>query len=120
MSSANTGAWAGFGARRCPWRVCSRLRSASPTWAGTGCGLPIRPGTCSGASGGGGEFYFAHSFALRPAAGEDGVLAATTEYGGVSLVAAVIRETVFATQFHPEKSQVNGERLLAAFLDWKP
>ena len=69
---------------------------------------------------GGGEFYFAHSFTLRPAAGEEGVLAATTDYGGVSLVAAVIRETVFATQFHPEKSQVNGERLLAAFLDWKP
>ncbi len=69
---------------------------------------------------GGGEFYFAHSFTLRPAAGEDGMLAATTEYGGVSLVAAVIRDTVFATQFHPEKSQVNGERLLAAFLDWSP
>lgn len=69
---------------------------------------------------GGGEFYFAHSFTLLPADGEDGILAATTEYGGVTLVAAVIRETVFATQFHPEKSQLNGEHLLSAFLDWAP
>ena len=68
---------------------------------------------------GGREFYFAHSFSLCLAGGGD-ALAATTEYGGVPLVAAVLDGTVFATQFHPEKSQVNGERLLGAFVDWKP
>ena len=65
------------------------------------------------------EFYFAHSFSLRLADGED-AMAATTEYGGVPLTAAILDGTVFATQFHPEKSQVNGERLLGAFVDWKP
>lgn len=68
---------------------------------------------------GGREFYFAHSFGLRLAEGS-GPLAATSEYGGVPLVAAVLEDNVFATQFHPEKSQVNGERLLGAFLDWEP
>lgn len=63
------------------------------------------------------EFYFCHSYALIPS--EPGVVAATTDYG-VPLVAAVQIGTVFATQFHPEKSQINGERLLKAFLDWKP
>jgi glutamine amidotransferase len=65
------------------------------------------------------EFYFAHSFCLRLTGGGD-ALAATTEYGGVPLVAAVLDGTVIATQFHPEKSQVNGEHLLGAFVDWKP
>jgi glutamine amidotransferase len=36
------------------------------------------------------------------------------------LVAAVFDGTVLATQFHPEKSQVNGQKLIRAFLDWSP
>ncbi len=63
------------------------------------------------------DFYFSHSYTLRPK--DDSVIAATVDYG-TPLVAAVIWQTVFATQFHPEKSQDNGERLLAAFFDWKP
>jgi glutamine amidotransferase len=47
------------------------------------------------------------------------VVAARTTYGA-QLVTAVRFETVFATQFHPEKSQVNGEKLIAAFLEWAP
>jgi len=62
-------------------------------------------------------FYFCHSFTLvTPAAG---AIAARTKYE-VSLVAAVFDGTVFATQFHPEKSQTNGLRLIRAFLDWAP
>ena len=68
---------------------------------------------------GGRQFYFAHSFGLR-LAGDTDTLAATTEYGGVPLTAAILDGSVFATQFHPEKSQVAGERLLGAFVDWKP
>jgi glutamine amidotransferase len=64
------------------------------------------------------QFYFAHSFTLRPG-GDESAVAAVADYG-VSLVAAVQSETVFATQFHPEKSQINGDRLIGAFLDWMP
>ena len=64
------------------------------------------------------EFYFAHSNTLRlPDKSE--CLAATTSYG-VDLVAAVQFGTVFATQFHPEKSQLNGDHLIGNFLDWHP
>ncbi len=63
------------------------------------------------------RFYFAHSFAFQPDRAD--AVAATTDYG-TQVVAAVLWENVFATQFHPEKSQLVGERLLAAFLDWSP
>lgn len=56
--------------------------------------------------------YFVHSFA--PEAGDD--VAATCDYGG-PVVAAVARDNVWATQFHPEKSGANGLRILTNFLD---
>jgi len=62
------------------------------------------------------EFYFCHTFTLNCA---DENIAATTDYG-VPLVAAVVNESVFATQFHPEKSQLNGIRLIQSFLNWTP
>ncbi len=64
--------------------------------------------------------YFVHSLApvLGPADG-DGLLGddvlATTEYGG-TVVAAAGRDTVMATQFHPEKSAASGLRLLSNFV----
>jgi glutamine amidotransferase len=63
------------------------------------------------------EFYFAHSYALRHTATEN--IAATTEYGG-PFVSAIRKDTFFATQFHPEKSQRAGLALIEAFLGWKP
>lgn len=62
-------------------------------------------------------FYFCHSYTLVPR--DPGSVAARTEYE-TPLVAAVLDGTVFATQFHPEKSQINGQRLLRAFLGWTP
>jgi glutamine amidotransferase len=56
--------------------------------------------------------YFVHSYAAEP---NDAVIA-TCEYGG-SVVAAVRRDQVWATQFHPEKSGAHGLRLLANFVD---
>ncbi len=62
------------------------------------------------------SFYFVHSYYLPMLqAGE--VCAATTEYGQ-AFCSAVSRGTVFATQFHPEKSADAGLRLYANFLDW--
>lgn len=61
--------------------------------------------------------YYVHSFELRPAHSTD--LLATTDYGG-PLTAAVGRDNIFGTQFHPEKSQAAGLRLIANFLRWRP
>lgn len=64
-----------------------------------------------------GEAYFLHSYHFVP---EDGHhVAAMTDHGG-GLVAAVARDNLLGVQFHPEKSQAYGLRLLARFLEWKP
>jgi glutamine amidotransferase len=59
-------------------------------------------------------YYFVHSYAARPL--DRSVIAATTDYGG-DFCSAVRRGRLFATQFHPEKSQAAGMRLLRSFLD---
>ena len=60
----------------------------------------------------GAYFYFVHSYYVVP---EDfSVVAATTEYG-VEFASMVWRDNLFATQFHPEKSQKLGLRMLENF-----
>jgi glutamine amidotransferase len=61
------------------------------------------------------DMYFVHSYGFRTTSPED--VLATTDYGG-PVTAAVARGCVVGYQFHPEKSQVNGLGLLAAFCDW--
>ncbi len=58
-------------------------------------------------------FYFVHSYYARPH--DAAIVAATSDYGG-SFCSAVSRGRLFATQFHPEKSQAVGMRLLQTFL----
>jgi len=65
----------------------------------------------------GAHAYFVHSFELKPALPED--LIATTDYGG-PLTAMVGNENIAGTQFHPEKSQATGLKLLENFLKWRP
>ncbi len=60
-------------------------------------------------------FYFVHSFFL-PAEESDHV-AGSFDYG-IKGSAAIAKDNVFATQFHPEKSHDNGLKLLANFLRW--
>ncbi len=61
--------------------------------------------------------YFVHSYAFRALDPED--VLATTDYGGP--VAAIVgRANFVGTQFHVEKSQAVGLRLLANFLRWEP
>lgn len=61
--------------------------------------------------------YFVHSFHFVPE--DTDHVWAEVEYGG-SVTAAVGRDNVFGTQFHPEKSQALGLRIIANFLKWKP
>jgi imidazole glycerol-phosphate synthase subunit HisH len=61
--------------------------------------------------------YFVHSFQFRTD-DPDAVLA-ETDYGG-RLAAVVGRDNLIGTQFHPEKSQMAGLRLIANFLEWRP
>ncbi|HTX52033.1 MAG TPA: imidazole glycerol phosphate synthase subunit HisH [Candidatus Baltobacteraceae bacterium] len=58
------------------------------------------------------SFYFVHSYYVQPA--DETVTAGTTEYG-VRFASAIWRDNVFATQFHPEKSQAVGLQLLGNF-----
>lgn len=60
------------------------------------------------------DFYFVHSYHFVPA--NDADVLARTPYTG-EFVSAVGRDHVYAVQFHPEKSQANGLRLLANFIE---
>lgn len=77
-------------------------RNDSPLFAG----LPDRP-----------DFYFVHSYSLKCRDERD--VDATCDYGE-TVTAAVRKENIFATQFHPEKSQDYGLKVLENFLRWRP
>ncbi len=70
-------------------------------------GVPLFAGVPEGA-----DVYFVHSYYVRPASE---VGAAETDYGG-RFCSAVWQGRVFATQFHPEKSQKVGLQILANFV----
>ena len=60
------------------------------------------------------DFYYVHSFHYAPDNSQDA--SAWCNYGG-EFVSAVNRDNIFVTQFHPEKSQGNGLRVLKNFLE---
>ena len=62
----------------------------------------------------GSHFYFVHSYYPQPK--DESIVATRTEYG-VDFASAVWRDNVFATQFHPEKSQKVGLQLLTNFVN---
>jgi len=57
-------------------------------------------------------FYFVHSFYVAP--DDEDVVAGTTDYG-ISFTSMIWKDNVFATQFHPEKSQEMGLKVLSGF-----
>ena len=61
------------------------------------------------------DFYFVHSYHFN-CKDENNVLA-TTDYG-YDFTSAVVKKNVLGTQFHPEKSQANGLKLLENFCEW--
>jgi imidazole glycerol-phosphate synthase subunit HisH len=62
-------------------------------------------------------FYFVHSFYAQPSDARHS--AGVADYGGI-FTAAVARDNIFATQFHPEKSAGHGLTLYRNFLSWNP
>ena len=62
------------------------------------------------------HMYFVHSYELITKQKE--YVVATANYGR-SVTAAVVKENIFGTQFHPEKSQKKGLKILENFLKWK-
>ena len=70
---------------------------------------PILQGIESGS-----HFYFVHSYYPQPK--DESIVATRTEYG-VDFTSAIWRDNVFATQFHPEKSQKVGLQLLTNFVN---
>jgi glutamine amidotransferase len=73
---------------------------------------PLFEGIMSGA-----HAYFVHSYAFQCANPGDQI--ASVDYGG-AIAAAIGRENVVGTQFHPEKSQAVGLQFLKNFLAWQP
>ena len=61
--------------------------------------------------------YFVHSYHLVPRDHDD--VLAEADYGG-TIIAAVAKDNMIGTQFHPEKSQELGLRLIGNFLSWTP
>jgi glutamine amidotransferase len=65
----------------------------------------------------GSYFYFVHSYHARPSDARHSV--GEADYGG-RFTAAIARDNIFATQFHPEKSADQGLALYRNFLAWQP
>ena len=64
------------------------------------------------------DFYLVHSYFME--CNDQSDILATYQYGESDVTAAVIRDNIFATQFHPEKSQDTGLKLLSNFMKWSP
>ncbi|WP_066268386.1 imidazole glycerol phosphate synthase subunit HisH [Hydrogenophaga palleronii] len=79
---------------------------------GRGPAHPLWAGIPDGA-----YFYFVHSFYARPTLAANSV--GEADYGG-RFAAAIARDNIFATQFHPEKSADQGLALYRNFLSWNP
>jgi imidazole glycerol-phosphate synthase subunit HisH len=73
-----------------------------------------RPAPIFGGLADGTYCYFVHSYYVVPH--DEGVVTATSEYGR-GFCSAVWRDNLFATQFHPEKSQADGLRMLKNFAE---
>lgn len=60
------------------------------------------------------EFYFVHSYYVVP--NDFSIIATTTDYG-IEFCSSIAQDNIYACQFHPEKSQKNGLKVLQNFLN---
>jgi glutamine amidotransferase len=63
------------------------------------------------------DFYLVHSFQMKT---KNPIEVVATYCHGEKVTAAVLKNNIFATQFHPEKSQDLGLKILENFIKWKP
>jgi glutamine amidotransferase len=84
------------------WNELAMAAPGHPVFAGIGPGAHV---------------YFVHSY--RFICADPGHVLATVDYGG-PVIATVGRDNIVGTQFHPEKSQATGLRLITNFLGWRP
>ncbi len=77
----------------------------------------VRPHPVLDGIGPGTHFYFVHGYEIVCA--EQKHILTTSDYGG-AVASMVARDNLLGTQFHPEKSQDAGLRLIANFLRWQP
>lgn len=64
------------------------------------------------------EFYFVHSY--YPAPSDESMIIGTTDYADITFASTVTKDSLVATQFHPEKSGKIGLKLLQNFINWEP
>lgn len=83
------------------WNTITELESNHPLWHG------IEDNA---------HFYFVHSYYCAP--NDNSQVAAICDYGQ-PFCASIIKDNLFATQFHPEKSNTAGLQLLKNFVDWQ-
>ena len=63
-------------------------------------------------------FYYLHSFHMKINNSEKEVITSKCNYGGIGIVSSIQKNNIYAVQFHPEKSQENGLKLLKNFCEW--
>lgn len=63
------------------------------------------------------SFYYLHSYYLKVDDSEKSVITSTCDYGGNNITTSIQKDNIYAVQFHPEKSQETGLKLLKNFLD---
>ncbi|MFW2177772.1 MULTISPECIES: imidazole glycerol phosphate synthase subunit HisH [unclassified Moraxella] len=83
------------------WNTVTGMDLSHPLWQG------IEDNT---------HFYFVHSYYCEPT--DKAMVSASCDYG-VEFCASVIKDNLFATQFHPEKSHTAGLQLLKNFVEWQ-
>ncbi len=82
------------------WNTLDEIDTSHPLWHG------INVGT---------HFYFVHSYYCQPT--DSDIISASCDYG-TKFCASIIKDNLFATQFHPEKSHTAGLQLLQNFVEW--
>lgn len=98
--------------RRFSFDPASRLKIPHMGWNPVNFGKPT-PLATAGVDGS--AFYFVHSYYCEPT--DPSLIWGETTYGPLSFCSAIARGRVYATQFHPEKSQAKGLALYKGFVD---
>ena len=62
-------------------------------------------------------FYYTHSYYFNVKSNDKSIISSICDYGGVQITSSIEHENIAAIQFHPEKSQSMGLKLLKNFID---